>query len=185
VRLTPEPLTVFPRCGRIFRSPRTDNRGRRNYLNSTNLSAVLQQLLQNTSNLKGLRELMTPDATYVSLNFDNPELKKIESWAGTHKGPSALADVFAAIQRFWTTLDFKVTDIIEQGDRVAMFVSFAYKSNVTGKEITSPFGLLARFDRGKVAYVQFLEDSYGTAGSFKTGGATRFHSDPSGKEVEV
>jgi hypothetical protein len=32
---------------------------------------------------------------------------------------------------------------------------------------------------------KILEDSYGTAGSFKTGGATRFHSDPSGKEVEV
>jgi hypothetical protein len=35
------------------------------------------------------------------------------------------------------------------------------------------------------AYIQFLEDSYGTAGSFKTEGVTRFHSDPSGKEVEV
>jgi ketosteroid isomerase-like protein len=152
---------------------------------STNLSAVLQQLLQNTSNLKVLQQLMTPDATYVSLNFDNPELKKIEPWAGTHKGPQALSDVFAAIQRFWTTLDFKVSDTIEQGSRVALFGSFTYKSNVTGKEITSPFGLLACFEGDKVAYLQFLEDSYGTAGSFKTGGRTRFHSDPSGKEVEV
>jgi len=152
---------------------------------STNLTALLQQLLQNTSDLKVLQQLMTPDATYVSLTFDNPELKKIEPWAGTHKGPQALADVFAAIQRFWITLDFKVTDIIEQGNRVAMFGSFTYKSNVTGKEITSPFGMLARFEGEKVAHVQFLEDSYGTAGSFKTGGATRFHSDPTGKEVEV
>ena len=118
---------------------------------STNLTAVLQQLLQNTSNLKMLQQLMTPDATYVSLNFDNPELKKIEPWAGTHKGPQALSDVFAAIQRFWETLDFKVTDTIEQGSRVAFFGSFTYKSNVTGKEITSPFGLLARFEGGKVA----------------------------------
>ena len=44
---------------------------------STNLTAVLQQLLQNTTNLKVLRELMTPDAVYISLNFNNPELKKI------------------------------------------------------------------------------------------------------------
>ena len=152
---------------------------------STNLSAVLQQLLQNTTNLKVLRELMTPDVTYVSLNFTNPELKKIEPWTGTHKGPQELADVFGAIQRCWKTLDFKVTDTIEQDNRVAFFGSFTYKSNVTGKEITSPFGLLARFEGDKVAYVQFLEDSYGTAGSFKTGGATRFHSDPSGQEVEV
>jgi uncharacterized protein len=152
---------------------------------STNLTAVLRELLQNTSNLKMLRQLMTPDATYVSLNFDNPELKKVMPWTGTHKGPQALADVFGAIQRFWKTLDFKVSDTIEQGSRVALFGSFAYKSNATGKEITSPFGLLARFEGDKVAYLQFLEDSYGTAGSFKTGGATRFHSDPSGKEVEV
>ena len=152
---------------------------------STNLSAVLQELLQNTSNLEVLRQLMTPDATYVSLNFDNPELKKVMPWTGTHRGPQELADVFGAIQRFWKTLDFKVTDTIEQGSRVALFGSFTYKSNATGKEITSPFGLLGRFEGDKIAYLQFLEDSYGTAGSFKTGGATRFHSDPSGKEVEV
>lgn len=152
---------------------------------STNLATVLQELLQNTTNLKVLRELMTPDATYVSLNFDNPELKKVMPWAGTHKGPQELLEVFTAIRRFWKTLDFKVKDTIEQGDRVALFGSFTYKSNTTGKEITSPFSLLARFEGDKVAYVQFLEDTYGTAGSFKTGGATRFHSDPSGQEVEV
>jgi hypothetical protein len=38
---------------------------------------VLQELLQNTSNLEVLKRLMTSDATYVSLNFENPELKKI------------------------------------------------------------------------------------------------------------
>ena len=152
---------------------------------SANLTAALQNLLQNTTNLKVLRQLMTPDATYVSLNFDNPELKKVMPWTGTHKGPQELSDVFAAIQRFWKTLDFKVTDTIEQGNRVAFFGSFIYKSNVTGREITSPFGLLARFEGDKVSYMQFLEDTYGTAGSFKTGGATRFHSDPSGQEVEI
>jgi ketosteroid isomerase-like protein len=151
----------------------------------TNLTAVLQEILQNTTNLTVLKQHMTPDATYVSLNFDNPELKKIMPWTGTHTGPQSLPEVFGGIQRFWKTLDFKVTDAIEQGSRVALFGSFTYKSNVTGREITSPFGLLARFEDDKVAYVQFLEDSYGTAGSFKTGGATRFQSDPSGKEVEV
>ena len=152
---------------------------------SSNLTAVLQQLLQNTTNPNVLRQLMTPDATYVSLTFNNPELKRVMPWAGTHKGPQSLPEVFAGIQSFWKTLDFKVTDTIEQGNRVAFFGSFTYKSNTTGKEITSPFSLLARFEGDKVAYVQFLEDSYGTAGSFKTGGITRFHSDPSGKEVEV
>jgi len=53
---------------------------------STNLTAVLQELLQNTTNVTVLRQLMTPDATYVSLNFDNPELKTIMPWTGTHRG---------------------------------------------------------------------------------------------------
>jgi hypothetical protein len=53
---------------------------------STNLTAVLQQLLQNTTNLKVLRELMTPDAVYVSLNFNNPELKKIEPGRALTRG---------------------------------------------------------------------------------------------------
>jgi hypothetical protein len=105
-------------------------------------------------------------------------------------GENAARDLLLLIEpvspgsKLWFS-DGKVTDTIEQGNRVALFGSFTYKSNVTGKEITSPFGLLARFEGEKVAYVQFLEDSYGTAGSFKTGGKTRFHSDPSGKEVEV
>ena len=71
------------------------------------------------------------------IEFRQPELKQIEPRAGTHTGPQALSDVFAAIQRFWKTLDFKVTDTLEQGSRVAFFGSFTYKSNVTGKEITS------------------------------------------------
>ena len=152
---------------------------------SINRSAIVQELLQNTTNLKVLQQLMTPDATYVSLNFDNPELKKIMPWTGTHKGPEEIPKVFTGIQSFWKTLDFKVTDAMEQGDRVAMFGSFTYKSNVTGREITSPYALLVRFEGDKVAYLQFLEDSYGTAGSFKTKGGSRFHSDPSGKEVEI
>src|SRR4029077_9096287 len=120
---------------------------------STNLTAVLQQLLENTTSSKVVGQLMTPDATYISLNFNNPELKKVMPWTGTHKGPQALLEVFGAIQRFWNTLDFKVTDTIEQGSRVAFFGSFTYESNTTGKEITSPFGLLARFEGEKVAYI--------------------------------
>ena len=75
-----------------------------------NLTGVLQQLLENTTSSKVVGQLMRPDATYISLNFANPELKKVMPSAGTHKGPQALADVFGAIQRFWKTLDFKVTD---------------------------------------------------------------------------
>ena len=61
---------------------------------TSNLTAVLQEILQNTTNVEALKRLMTPDVTYVSLNFDNPELKKIEPWTGTHQGPQALGRRF-------------------------------------------------------------------------------------------
>ena len=32
-----------------------------------------------------VRELVAPDATYVSLNYDNPDLTKILPYAGSHK----------------------------------------------------------------------------------------------------
>jgi uncharacterized protein len=149
------------------------------------LTGVLQDLLANATNPEIVAELTTPDVTYVSLNFDDPDLKKILPWTGTHKGPQAIVDSYTGVQTFWKTLDLEITDSIEQENRVALFGTFTYKSNTTAKPITSPFGLLARFQDGKVSYLEFLEDSYGTAASFKIGGATRFHSDPSGGDVEV
>src|SRR5260370_18193704 len=88
------------------------------------MTAVLQQLVQNTTNPDVLGQLMTPEARYVSFNFENSELKRIMPWAGTHKGAQSLPKVFAGIQSFWKTLDFKVTDTIEQDNRVAFFGSF-------------------------------------------------------------
>jgi hypothetical protein len=153
--------------------------------NATSLTSLLQQLLENATNPEVVTRLMTPDATYVSLNFDDPDLKKILPWAGTHTGPLSLVEAYTGVQSFWKTLDLKITDTIEQENRVAFFGSFTYRANTTGRQITSPFSLLARFENGKVRYAQFLEDTFGTASSFKTGGATRFQSDPGGREVEV
>jgi ketosteroid isomerase-like protein len=60
-----------------------------------------------------------------------------------------------------------VRDVIEQGDKVALFGSFTYVSRALGKEITSLFSLFARMKDGKVSYVQFLEDTFGTSGSVR------------------
>ena len=67
---------------------------------SANRIAVVQEFLQNTTNLKVVQQLATPDVTYVSLNFDNPELKRIMPWTGTHKGPEEIPKVFAGIQAY-------------------------------------------------------------------------------------
>jgi hypothetical protein len=48
---------------------------------------VVRQFLASTTNPTIVKSLVAEDATYVSLNYDNPDLKKIMPWTGTGKGP--------------------------------------------------------------------------------------------------
>ena len=105
---------------------------------------LVQRLLSNPTNLEHVRSLTTEDVTYVSLNFDNPELHKVLPWTGTNRGPQSIVDVFNGIGRVWETKAFEVKDVIANEHSVAMFGSFTYKTRTLGKEITSPFALLAK-----------------------------------------
>jgi ketosteroid isomerase-like protein len=126
---------------------------------------VVQTLLANPVDLANVRNVTSPDVTYVSLNEDNPELKRYLPWTGTNKGPEAIVRAFEGIGRAWETKAFQVRDVMEQGDTVAMFGSFTYRGRQSGQEITSPFSILAKVRDGKVHYVQFLEDTFGTSGT--------------------
>jgi uncharacterized protein len=54
---------------------------------------------------------------------------------------------------------------------VAVFGDFRYKSHSLGKIVTSPFSIHVRVVDGKVTYMQFLEDTYATAASFRKDGS--------------
>jgi len=108
---------------------------------------LLQTLLSNPTNIDHVRGLTTGDVTYVSLNFDNPELHKVLPWTGTNRGPQRIVDVFNGIGRVWETKAFEIRDVVANEHSVAMFGSFTYKTRMLGKEITSPFALLARARR--------------------------------------
>jgi hypothetical protein len=57
------------------------------------------------------------------------------------------------------------------GENVAVFGDFRYKLNSLGKVVSSPFSILVKVVDGKVTYLQFLEDSYATAASFRKDGS--------------
>ena len=66
--------------------------------------AVVMDFLSNTAPDKveaAAMRLVAPDAVYISLNFNNPELKKIEPWTGTAKGPSAYSSTFLRVELQW------------------------------------------------------------------------------------
>lgn len=146
---------------------------------------LLQALLSNPTDLAHVRSLTTEDVTYVSLNFDNPELHKVLPWAGTNRGPQSIVNAFNGIGRVWETKAFEVRDVLVNEHSVAMFGSFTYKTRTLGKEITSPFSLLAKVTNDRISYVQFLEDTFGTAGSFRAGGTWQFRGVATGGDVSI
>jgi uncharacterized protein len=136
--------------------------------------AVVMDFLSNTAPDKveaAAKRLVAEDATYVSLNFDNPELKKIEPWTGTAKGPSAYSSTFMRVANYWKIEDFSVTDKIASGEDVAIFGKFTYRSVVVGTVFTSPFSIHAKVHNGKMTYFQFMEDTYASASSFRQSGS--------------
>lgn len=146
---------------------------------------LVQALLSNPTNIEHVRGLTTEDVTYVSLNFDNSELHKVLPWTGTNRGPQRIVDVFNGINRVWETKAFEVRDVIANEHSVAMFGSFTYRTRALGKEITSPFALLAKVTEERISYIQFLEDTFGTASSFRAAGIWHFRGVASGEDVSV
>ncbi|WP_199287562.1 nuclear transport factor 2 family protein [Pollutimonas thiosulfatoxidans] len=136
--------------------------------------SVVMEFLSNTGPDKveaAAERLVAPDATYVSLNFDNPELKKILPWTGTNKGPKAYSSVFMQVGSYWKIEDFTITDKIAAGEDVAIFGKFTYRSVAVGDVFTSPFAILAKVRDGKMTYFQFMEDTYASSSSFRQSGS--------------
>ncbi|WP_043448942.1 nuclear transport factor 2 family protein [Halotalea alkalilenta] len=150
--------------------------------------AIITDFLNNTAADKveaAALRLVAPDAVYISLNFDNPELKQIEPWAGTASGPEAYSSTFIRVQKYWTIEDFQVLDIFGAGENVAVFGKFTYRANATGTVFTSPLAVYAKVRDGKIVYFQFMEDTYASAASFRTGGSWTVQTDPDEPAYEV
>jgi len=146
---------------------------------------IVQALLEGIHDSNVVKELCTPDVTYVSLNYSNPDLRKVMPWCGMAQGVDAISKTFHDVAEFWTVDSFTPEDIFGEGDKVAVFGRFTYTSTRLQKTVTTPFAILFRFTGGKVNYMQLMEDTFCTASSFRSGGKWKFQSDPNGGEVEV
>jgi len=156
-------------------------------MSSPNLRSV-EQLLSNPTNMDNVRELVTPDATYVSLSLNNPSLKQIMPWCGTHDkaGPAAIVETFINVGRHWETRAFDIEAIFESGENVQVNGTFTYQSKVLGIIKSSPFAIWCKLNaQGKVTYMRFMEDTFGTASTFEKSGKKTYAADPDGHEVEL
>lgn len=122
--------------------------------------------------------LVAEDADYVSLNFENPELGRLMPWAGTSHGRQAFVDNFTGVTHHWAPEAFEVMDTVSEGERVALFGRFTLRSKTLGKAATSPCAVLAKVRDGRITYFQFMEDTFATARTFRSGGTWTIKADP-------
>jgi uncharacterized protein len=176
---------------------------------------IVSKLLQNTANPLIVRELVSPNATYVSLAYTNTDLQKILPYANRHdsEGPDAVVNTFATVAKIWANEEFTVDTIFSGPNSaangpfagsgfeaaaaktglvdVAVFGSFTYRSRTLGKACRSPYNVWCKVDesKGQVVYMQFMDDTFGTTDTFKVGGSGSYGTykvDPdTGKEFEV
>lgn len=146
---------------------------------------IVSKILENPRDIGHLRPLVSDDFTYVSLNYDNPDLKRIMPWCGTSRGVDSLVKTFTDVGIFWQVEDFSIEAMFGEGEDVAVFGRFTYVSTVMSKTVTSPFAVFAKVKNEKCFYMQFMEDTFATGASFRRGGAWTFRSDPNGGEVTI
>ena len=106
-------------------------------------------------------------------------------WCGTGQGVDAIIETFHDVAEFWKVDSFTPEDIFGEDDKVGVFGRFTYTSTRLQKTVTTPFAILFRFTGEKVSYMQFMEDTFCTASSFRSGGKWKFQSDPNGGEIEI
>jgi ketosteroid isomerase-like protein len=146
---------------------------------------VVNEWLQNLLDPDVVNRLVAPEATYVSLNTEDAELSRIMPWAGTSRGPQAFLDNLGEMFNRWENQAFNVNELFASGENVAVFGDFRYKSKSLGKVVDSPFSIHVKVADGKVTYLQFLEDSYATASSFRKGGTWTVQTEPAAEPYEV
>jgi uncharacterized protein len=146
---------------------------------------VVSLILNDPRNIEHLPPLVSEDFTYVSLNYEDSDLKKIMPWCGTSRGVESLVKTFVDVGRYWRANEFSIETIFEQGANVAVFGRFSYTSTVLSKTVSSPFAIFAKVSDGRCNYMQFMEDTFATGASFRSGGAWTFRSDPLGGEVTI
>lgn len=152
---------------------------------TTSPLAVLRTILSNPTDLAFVKQFTTDDFIYVSLNYEHAALKQIMPWAGTNVGTEGLVQTFKDVSRYWRVDDFQIQDGFENQNGAAIFGFFTYTSSLLGKTVTSPFSVLARGENGKLSYVQFMEDTFATARSFRDSGEYLIRANPDGTKTSV
>ena len=122
-----------------------------------------------------ISSMVAPDATYVSLNTENAELDRhaVGRTSHGHRRPRQSRPEFTR----WEPQAFNVTTMFAS-TRTGRVRRLPLQVELAGQGGDSPFSILVKVVDGKVTYLQFLEDSYATAASFRKDGSWTIETSP-------
>lgn len=146
---------------------------------------ILKAIMADPTNPESVGQLVAADATYVSLNFDNPDLKRVMPWAGTSEGPAGIVQTFIDVARYWKDRTLEEIALFGDDRHAAVFGKMTYRSTVLHREVISPFCVYIEVEDGLCQHMQFMEDTFATTNSFRSGGHWHIHSNPDGEAIDV
>ena len=146
---------------------------------------VLKAIMSNPLDTDNVAAHVASDATYVSLNYSNPPLKRVMPWAGTSHGPEGIVQTFLDVARYWNERELEQIALFGDDRYAALFGRMKYRSTVLGKEVISPFCVFIEAADGVCTHMQFMEDTFATTDSFRSGGEWLIRSDPDGDQISV
>ncbi len=146
---------------------------------------LLKAVLKDPANMEHVASLVSPDATYVSLNFDDPALKRIMPWAGTANAREGIVQTFIDVARYWDERSLEEIALFGDDRYAALFGRMTYRSTVLKKLVVSPFCVYIEVVDGLIHHMQFMEDTFATTNSFRSGGEWVIQSNPNGETIRV
>jgi hypothetical protein len=90
------------------------------------------------------RHLVAENSKYISLSFENAELKQILPCTGTSTSPEAFIFTSSTVLKLSTIEELTITDIFGGDEDVAVFGSFRLRSVSIGKVVRSQLAIHAK-----------------------------------------
>jgi ketosteroid isomerase-like protein len=141
--------------------------------------------------LDAVTSFFTDDAVYTVIGNPegtpplDPESKDAIPWIGTYRGPNGAREFIAHLQRNIEVIGFGPQEVIDAGDRIAVFGSFSYRAVPTGRQFDSDYAIRIKLRDGKFAEYSFFENTYAVAAAFRTGGSWMLQHQEGGRTVPL
>lgn len=126
--------------------------------------------------LEAVMGFFTDDSVYTVVGDPtgtpplDAESKKAIPWLGRYHGPEGAKQFIGQLKNNIEVIGFGPQEIVDGGEKIAVFGSFSYRAASTGRQFDSDYAIRIVLKDGKFAEYWFYENTYAVAAAFRTSG---------------